>query len=660
VTFYALVAIDLNSWSSVDSLLCQQKVKPLARTDIIAKDSPGERILLLGNEAVARGAIEAGVQVATSYPGTPASEILETIASVADKFGVHAEWSVNEMVAFETAAGAAIAGLRAMASMKHVGMNWIMDPLMAVNQSGVRGGLVVVTADDPGAYSSQNEQDSRHYSKMTELLMLEPSDVAEAKEAVIKAFDISERLELPVLVRLVNRICHSRADVTLGPIKREKKKGKFMRDRRWVMIAGSSPERHAWLHEQQGKIQSLAEQSALNRLEGKGNELGIIAAGVTYTYVKDALHCLGLNNKVSILKIGTYPLPRNLVLQLLDRVKTILVFEEVEPIVEEQIKVIAFDSGKTCTIKGKLTGDVQRERDLNVDAVASSIARAIGIKYEPLTSEEEAVVEESIKITPKRRLLMCPGCPHTATFFIINQAGRKAAKGKIIYSGDIGCYALGFYAFDPPRQDTQLCMGASIGVGNGLAHSGVEDVVVATIGDSTFIHAGIPPLINAVYNNASMVVVIFDNETTAMTGHQPHPGIGVTATGSRTRKLNIEDIVKACGVEHVKVIDPYNIRESIDAVAEAMRYPHLSVIISRRQCILEWLRESRRKGVKIGSYYIDPEKCKGCKLCINEFGCSAITFQRENNVAVIDKVLCNGCGVCAQICPTKAIKEDKC
>jgi indolepyruvate ferredoxin oxidoreductase alpha subunit len=632
-------------------------VKPLARADIIAKDSPGERVLLLGNEAVARGAIEAEVQVATSYPGTPASEILETIASVADKFGIHAEWSVNEMVAFETAAGAAIAGLRAMTSMKHVGMNWIMDPLMTVNQSGVRGGFVVVAADDPAAYSSQNEQDSRYYSKMAELLMLEPSDAAEAKEAIIKAFDISERLELPVLVRLVNRICHSRADVTLGPIKREKRKGMFIRDRRWVMIAGSSRERHAWLHQRQREIQNIAQESMLNRLEGEGNELGIIAAGVTYTYVKDALRYLGLDEKVSILKIGTYPLPRNLVLQLLDRVKTVLVFEEVEPIVEEQVKVIAFDGGKTCTIRGKLTGDVQREGGLDVDAVASSIAHVMGIKYEPWTPEEEAVVEETIKIAPPRRLLMCPGCPHIATFFVINQAARRATRGKIIYSGDIGCYSLGFYAFEPPRQDTQFCMGASIGVGCGLAHSGVEDVVVATIGDSTFIHAGIPPLINAVYNNARMVVVIFDNGTTAMTGHQPHPGTGVTATGSQTRKLNIEDIVKACGVEYVKVIDPYNIAESIDTVVEAMRYPGLSVIISRRQCILEWLRRSRREGVKIEPYSVDPEKCKGCKLCINEFGCPAITFQKENNVAVIDKVLCNGCGVCVQVCPSKAIHK---
>lgn len=632
-------------------------VNTLGRTDVIAKDSPGERVLLLGNEAVARGAIEAGVKVATSYPGTPASEILETIASVADKFGIHAEWSVNEMVAFETAAGAAIAGLRAMASMKHVGMNWIMDPLMAVNQSGVQGGLVVITADDPGAYSSQNEQDSRHYAKMTELLMLEPSDVIEAKETVVKAFDISEKLELPVLVRLVNKICHSRADVTLGPIKQEKKKGEFRRSRRWVMIAGSSPERHAWLHQQQGKIQSLVEESALNRIEGEGSKLGIVAAGATYTYVKDALHCLGLEGEVSVLKIGTYPLPRNLVLRLLDRVKTLLVFEEVEPIVEEQIKAMAFDGGKTCIIKGKLTGDVQRERDLNVDAVVDSIARVMEIKYKPLTPKEKAIVDESLKVTPHRRLLMCPGCPHTATFFIINQAGRKAAKGKIIYSGDIGCYALGFYAFDPPRQDTQLCMGASIGVGNGLAHSGVEEIVVATIGDSTFIHAGIPPLINAVYNNASMVVVIFDNETTAMTGHQPHPGIGFTATGSQTRKLNIEDIVKACGVEYVKVIDPYNVKESIDMVADAMKYPGLSVIISRRQCILEYIRKSRREGVKIEPYYVNPEKCKGCKLCVNEFGCSALTFQTESNVAVIDEVLCNGCGVCVQICPFEAIHK---
>jgi len=629
----------------------------MRKAEIISKDSPGERVLLLGNEAIARGAIEAGVQVATSYPGTPASEILSTIASVASEFGIHAEWSTNEMVAFETAAGAAIAGLRAMASMKHVGMNWIMDPLMAVNQSGVREGLVVLTADDPGAYSSQNEQDSRRYSKMTELLMLEPSDVAEAKETVIDAFNISDKLELPVLVRVVGRICHSRADVALGPIRRVKRRGLFKRDRRWVMIAGSSPERHKWLHQQQGKIQKIAEESRLNRIVGKGSELGIIAAGVTYTYVMDAVRCLNLNEKVTVLKIGTYPLPRNAILQLLDKVNDILVFEEVEPVVEEWVKEIAFDGGKKCIIRGKLTGDVQRERDLNVDAVTGSIALALGVKYQALSPEGEKAVEESITITPPRRLLMCPGCPHTATFFIINQAGRKAAKGKIIYSGDIGCYALGFYAFEPPRQDTQFCMGASIGIGCGLAHSGVEDCIVATIGDGTFIHAGIPGLINAVYNNASMVIVIFDNETTAMTGFQPHPGTGVRATGKKTRKVNIEGLVKACGVKNVKVIDPYDIDESIMAVKEAVEYKGVSVIISRRLCMLEWLRRARRKGIEIETYQVDPEKCTGCKFCIDEFGCSAIAFDEKEKVATIDSVLCNGCGVCGQVCPVGAINK---
>lgn len=629
----------------------------MRREEIIAKDSPGERVLLLGNESVARGAIEAGVQVATSYPGTPSSEILSTIAAVADKFGIYAEWSVNEMVALETAAGAAIAGLRAITSMKHVGLNWCMDPLMAINQSGVRGGLVIVTADDPGAYSSQNEQDSRRYSRMTELLMLEPYDAAEAKEATFEAFDISERLELPVLVRLVNRICHSRADVTLGPIRWERRKGKFKRDRRWVMIAGSSPKRHEWLHQKQWDIQRIVEESALNRLEMKGSELGIIAAGATYNYVKEALRYLALTEKVSVLKIGTYPLPRNAILQLLDKVNTILVFEEVEPVVEEWVKEIAFDSAKKIVIRGKLTGDVQRERDLNIDAVADSIARVMGVKHQALASDREAVVEESFKITPPRRLVMCPGCPHTATFFVINQAGRRATKGKIIYSGDIGCYALGFYAFEPPRQDTQFCMGASIGIGCGIAHSGVEDVVVATIGDGTFIHAGIPPLINAIYNNARLIVVIFDNGTTAMTGFQPHPGTGVRATGDKTRKVNIENIAKACGVTNVEVIDPYNVKESIRVVTEVMKHPYTSVIISRQPCRLEWLRKARKEGITIEFYQVNFEKCTGCKLCINEFGCPAITFDTEKKVAVIDDRLCNGCGVCAQICPVETIHE---
>ncbi len=627
----------------------------MRKAEVIARDDVGERVLLLGNEAVARGAIEAGVQVATSYPGTPASEILSAIASVADRFGVHAEWSTNEMVAFETAAGAAIAGVRSMVSMKHVGLNWCADPLMAINQSGVRGGFVIVVADDPGAYSSQNEQDSRYYSKMAELLMLEPCDAVEAKEAVKEAFDISEKLELPVFLRLVNRICHSRADIALGPIRRVERKGSFKRGKRWVMIAGSSPERHKWLHQQQGKINELSEASWLNKLELKENKFGIVSAGVTYTYVRDALEKLGLNGEVSVLKIGTYPLPRKLVEDFLGNIQLTLVFEEVEPLVEREIKEIAFELGENPVVRGKLTGDVQRERDLNVDSVAKSIAKVMGVKPKTLDPKRKSILEEARKMTPPRRLLMCPGCPHTSTFYIIKKAGLRAAKGKIIYSGDIGCYALGFYAFEPPRQDTQFCMGASIGVGCGLAHSKVKEVVVATIGDSTFIHAGIPALINAAYNKANMIVVVFDNGSTAMTGFQPHPGTGVTATGERTRKVNIEDIARACGVEYVKVIDPYNIDESIKTVTEAMKRHGISVIVSRRLCMLEWLRKARREGIKIELYRVNEEKCTGCKICINELGCPAITFNQERKVAAIDEVLCNGCGVCAQVCPLKAI-----
>ncbi len=631
----------------------------MRKAEIIAKNNPGEKVLLLGNEAVARGAIEAGIQVATSYPGTPASEILSTIASVANKFNIHAEWSTNEMVAFETAAGAAMAGLRSMVSLKHVGLNWCADPLMAINQSGISGGFVIAVADDPGAYSSQNEQDSRYYSKMSELLMLEPCDAAEAKEAVKEAFNLSEKLELPVFVRLVNRICHSRADITLGPIKTEKRKASFKRGRRWVMIAGSSPERHKWLHQKQREIEEVVGNLWLNKLELKKGELGIVSAGVTYTYVKDALNKLGLDGEVSVLKIGTYPSPRKLIEQLLKNVKKVLVFEEVEPLVEKEIKEICFDLGVKPVVRGKLTNDVQREKDLNVDSVSKSIVEVLNIKHKHLNPVRDSALKKAQEITPPRRLLMCPGCPHTATFYIIRKAGFKAAKGKIIYSGDIGCYSLGFYAFEPPRQDTQFCMGASIGVGCGLAQSGIEDVVVATIGDSTIIHAGIPGLINASYNKAKLLIVVFDNGATAMTGFQPHPGTGVTATGEKTKKVNIEDIAKACGVEYVKVIDPYSVDESVKVVTEAMKQPGVSVIISRRLCMLEWLRKARREGMKKKLYEVDVEKCTGCKICVNELGCPAIVFDQRNNVAAIDEVLCNGCGVCAQVCPVDAIHKIK-
>jgi len=621
--------------------------------DVIGLERPRERVLLLGNEAIARGAIEAGAQVATSYPGTPSSEILETIAMVAPELGIYAEWSTNEKVAFEVAIGAAISGVRALSSMKHVGVNWAADPLFAVNQTGVTGGLVLVTADDPGAYASQNEQDNRYYALAAEVPMLEPADVQEAKEMTLKAFDISEKLELPIMVRPTTRICHSRADVVLGPIRKERRRGEFKKEpMRWVMMAGRSRHRHKWLHDRLPQVEDLVERLEFNRLEMNGDELGIITSGTSYGYVKEAARKLDAEDRISVLKIGTYPLPRSSVSKLLGSVKTVLIVEEIEPIIEQHIKAIAYDEKSDVEIRGKLTGDVQREWELNIDSVLGSLARVMRIEHEHASLEREVLVRKAVESAPPRMLGLCAGCPHTATYYALKRAVIKVARGKAVYSGDIGCYTLGAN-LPIDMQDTNYCMGASIGVGCGFSQAGVKEPIVATIGDSTFIHAGIPALINAVYNRARLTVVVFDNRATAMTGFQPHPGTGLTALGKKTSEIQIEDIAKACGAEFVQVVDPYNLDDTIAVLERALRYDGVSVVVSRRRCIREVVRERRREGISLQLYEVDPDKCTGCKVCITMLGCPAIVWNEDEKLAEIDPVLCTGCGVCAQACPLK-------
>jgi len=628
----------------------------LAKLDVIGLESVGERVLLLGNESVARGAVEAGVQVASSYPGTPSSEILEAIASVSRQLGIYAEWSTNEKVAFEVAIGAAISGVRAISSMKHVGVNWAADPLFSINQTGVVGGLVLVTADDPGAYASQNEQDNRFYALASELPMLEPADVQEAKEMTVKAFDISEELELPVMLRLTARICHARADVTLGPIKKEKRQARFHKDpARWVMMAGRSRPRHKWLCDRQPRVEAVVEALSFNRLEIGGKELGVIASGVSYGYVKEAVKKLKLDKRVSVLKVATYPIPRALVRSLIDSVSTVLIFEEVDPIIEHYVKTVAFDDKKNIQIRGRLTGDVQRQWDLNVDLVIDSLCRVLNLRNEQLPEERQRLVKKAIETAPPRLLALCAGCPHAATYYALKRAVYKLARGPAIYSGDIGCYTLG--ANVPiDMQDTNYCMGASIGVGCGFSQAGVREPIVATIGDSTFLHAGVPALINAVYNRAHLTIVVFDNRATAMTGFQPHPGTGVTATGEKTTEILIEDVAKACGAGFVEVVDPHNLEDSITVMRRGLSYDGVSVIISRGQCVRDVLRDARKKGVATQLYAVDSQKCNGCKVCISMFGCPALTWKGDDKKAEIDQVLCAGCGVCAQVCPLKAVR----
>ena len=654
---------------------------------IVAEDRVGLKVLLMGNEAIARGAIEGGVQVASSYPGTPASEIMETLATVAKDLGFHAEWSTNEKVAFEVAAGAAILGCRGFCSMKNAGVNWCMDMLCTITYGGVRGGLVVVVADDPGARTSSNEQDLRFAAMSAEILCLEPSDQQEAKDMTKQAFTISERLELPVMVRSVARISHSLGDVTFGGIRKEKKKAVF--DKHWkipfrwnVYGPPSTHSKHVWLHSRMPMINQIVEELDFNSLELRdGAKAGIIASGIAAAYVKEVLNQLGVEDKVSFLKIGTaYPIPENKTAKLLKNVKKVAVLEDGEPFVELQVRTLAKDVAPLVEIYGKSrTQLLPHPFELDPDIVTNAIAKFLGIKLMPADVERRRLKDEIRDLVTPRSSTFCAGCPHIGTWWAIQMALKsRTVAGRVpIVNGDIGCYELAGYGLfakklepsfaeesvryktDNPYEliDTNYIMGGGIGLSQGMWHAGYKDgTILAVAGDSTFFHACIPALINAVYNKAKVTFVVMDNSWTAMTGHQPHPGTGETAVGEAAKALRIENICEACGVDFVKVVDPYNLKETIDAIREALQHPSIAVVVTRRLCAQQWQREMRRKKIDPTLYAVDSDKCVGCKLCV-QLGCPAMMFDEKVEKAGVDPLLCIGCGMCAQVCGVEAIAK---
>ena len=590
-------------------------------------------LLLLGNEAVVRGALESGVNVATTYPGTPASEIGDTFSKIAKKAGIYFEYSVNEKVAVETAFGASISGLRSIASMKHVGLNVSSDAFVTMAYSGVKCGMVIVTADDPSCYSSQNEQDSRYYAMLANLPMLEPSTPQEAKEMTKKAFEISESLELPVFLRMTTRVSHVRENVRLGKIVKNNREGFFEKDPvRFVNVPAGARIGHPRLLKQMERAEELSEKSGLNRIikVGKKPKIGIITSGVSYNYTIDAVKKLGVD--ASILKLGiVHPLPKKMCEKFISSFKKIVIVEELEPYLETLIKALG---GKN--IYGKITNDFPRVFEYTPDIVFNSIAKILGRKTQK--KNEKIVV-------PSRPPVLCPGCPHRATFY----AAKIASKDKAVYATDIGCYALGV---QPPLStaDVLVCMGGGAGVAGGLSKS-TDQKIISFIGDSTFFHAGIPALVNAVYNNHRFVYTILDNRTTAMTGHQPHPGVGITGMGNNAPNIKIEDIVRGAGVKFIEIVDPYNVKKTVSAFRKALDYDGVSVLIARHPCTLLELRKGKRK-----AYQINQSKCKECRICIDRFGCPAFYVDKDIH---INPLLCVGCGVCAQICPAKAIEVIK-
>ncbi len=628
----------------------------------ISSDAPGERLFVLGNEAIARGAIEAGVQVAAAYPGTPSSEILETLAGVAKELDMYVEWSTNEKVAFEVALAASICGIRAMASMKHVGVNVAHDPLMTAGYIGAKGGLVLLSADDPWAWSSQNEQDNRYIAEQGYIPVLEPSSVQEAKDMMADAFKLSEQFRHLFMVRSVTRIGHARSDLVLGEISRERRKGQFIKDRTWLDYTPREARINKPLMlERFEKIRKAVNTLPYNQLKlADGAKLGIIACGLSYSYTLEAVKWLGVEDRVSVLKIGTpHPLPEELVKRLLNSVGEILVVEELDPFVELHVKAIAGEQNIPVRIHGKDL--VSRIGELSTDKVTQAIAQLTSSKLPVDFANIDKLEQETAPLLPWRPPALCAGCPHRASHYAIRVASRRVAREfgqevEPIYPGDIGCYTL---AYNPPQEaiDTTICMGGSFGIANGLAHV-VNAPIVAHLGDSTFFHAGIPPLINAVYNKANITMLILDNSATAMTGFQPHPGTGYTAMGDEAVQLKPEDIARACGVEFVEVVDPFDLKAAIATIEKAIRFDGPAVVVSRRLCTIIDQREKRKRKEEIIPYCVDQDKCSPkCNACIELLGCPAII--KQDGKTTIDRSLCTGCGVCAQVCPYKAIIEER-
>jgi indolepyruvate ferredoxin oxidoreductase alpha subunit len=573
--------------------------------------------LLSGNEAVARGAWEAGCRVATAYPGTPSTEIIENITKYAE---ISAEWSVNEKVALEVAAGASFAGARALVAMKHVGLNVAADPFFTMGYSGVTGGFVIVSADDPGMWSSQNEQDNRHYGRHAKVPILEPSDSSEAKVFTKLGFEISEKYDTPVLLRLTTRICHSSCLVDLQPRKEAKAKGYVKDIRKRLVLPAHARILHTKVEERLEKLASYSEVFPYNKIERGKKTLGIITSGVSYQYAKDVFP------DASFLKLSfTYPLPQKLIRRFARTVKKLIVVEEGDPILETEIRAMGI----------KITGKDRLPRcgELTPKVVRDSI------------SKKRAAAIKSRKIPPRPPVL-CPGCPHRGVFYVIN-------KLKLVATGDIGCYTLGAL---PPlnAMDTCVCMGASVtnvqGMENALGQE-FSKKAVAVLGDSTFFHSGITGLVNAVYNKRNLNLLILDNFTTAMTGHQPHPGTGKLAKGEQGKRVPPEDVARGCGVEMVKVVNPNDLKATEHAIKEALSAEGVTVLIFRRPCAL--LVKPRPP------YRIDPELCNGCRLCLR-IGCPAISLVfpkgREKPLAMVDEALCVGCGLCVQLCQRNAIK----
>ena len=589
--------------------------------------------LMTGNEAVARGAYEAGVKFASAYPGTPSTEILENIALY--KEDIKAEWVPNEKVAVESAAGASIAGARTVASMKHVGLNVAADPLFTIAYTGVNGGFVIITADEPGQHSSQNEQDNRNYAKSAKIPMLEPSDSQEAKDMIKKAFEISEKYDTPVLYRLTTRLCHSKSIVECNERKEVGIKEYVKDANKYVTVPAVSRKLRVKVEERLKKLTDYSNTTEFNYMEINNSKVGVIVSGMCFNFAKEVF-----KENVSYLKLGfTFPMPDEKIKEFSSEVDKIYIIEENDGFIEEHVKSLSIECyGKNAFPPyGEMTPDIIREA-------------VTGKTFEHLDINEELLIP--------RPPTFCPGCPHRGLFY---ELGKRK---DVVVTGDIGCYTLGFSA-PYNSMDCCVCMGASLGSGHGAQQvfnmvEGNKKRVVGVLGDSTFFHTGINGLFDVIYNKGNSISIILDNRITGMTGHQQNPGSGYTLQGEKTTEISIEEIVKACKVKNVRVINPNKLSEVNDALDWALSNKEASVIITRWPCALK--KFSPQDIEEFNNPFKDrctivEDLCIGCKKC-TKTGCPAISYNKENKKAIIDKNQCLGCEVCAQVCPKEAIIKE--
>lgn len=601
-----------------------------------------KKVLLMGNEAIALGAIRAGVRMAAGYPGTPSTEILETIAKY-NNGRIHVEWSVNEKAAMEVGAGAAYAGARTLVTMKQVGLNVASDPLMSLAYMGVKGGMVIVSADDPGPISSQTEQDTRTFAQFSKLPVFDPSSPEEAYEMIGEAFEFSEKHQTPVLFRPTTRVCHACASIELLPDAEGMDPEGFIKDTmRWVIFPRTSYLNHVRIEKRNAELSETLSGYKRNFIEKGTGKKGIVTGGISYAYTKEILP-----EGTPLLKISTpFPFPEQLAVSFLKELDEVLVLEELDPMIERQLLETAGRHHLAVDIYGKLTGHTKNAGENSTESVKEDIHRFLEAADGSDGESSSAAVEADMPELPVRPPVLCAGCPHRPSFYAV----KKAMKGKkAVFSGDIGCYTLG-NAKPLDMVDTCLCMGAGVTIAQGLHVIEPDAVNFAFIGDSTFFASGITGVVNAVYNGNDIVLVVLDNSTTAMTGHQPHPGTGKTLMGDVAAKVSIPAVLRGIGVEQIWECDPLKLNEAVRAVKAAAEGSGVRAVIFRSPCIAVSRPEK--------PYEVKEDKCKRCSVCIKELGCPAIVT--EDGAVRIDAALCYGCGVCASVCPFDAIGEVEC